>query len=132
MTERQPIRIEGGPRSVAPYSIGMRFGSLLFTAGQIGLDPQDGRLVPGGAAAEAEMALSNLQAILEAGGSGFDRVLRTGIFLISMDDFAAVNEVYARRMPEPFPARTTVAVSALPLGARVEIEMTAAVEPKDA
>lgn len=132
MTDRQPIRIEGGPRSVAPYSIGMRFDALLFTAGQVGLDPATGRLVEGGAAAEAEQALRNLRAILEAGGSGFDRVLRTGIFLVSMDDFAAVNEVYARLLPEPYPARTTVAVSALPLGAQVEIEMVAAIEPRPA
>ncbi|HLE59528.1 MAG TPA: Rid family detoxifying hydrolase [Candidatus Limnocylindria bacterium] len=130
MTERQPVRIPGGPRSLAPYSVGMRSGSLLFTAGQVGVDPGTGRLVEGGAAAEAAQALDNLRAVLEAGGSGLDRVLRTGIFLVSMDDFSAVNEVYARLMPEPYPARTTVAVQALPLGARIEIEMVAAAEPR--
>jgi 2-iminobutanoate/2-iminopropanoate deaminase len=110
----------------------MRFGSLLFTAGQVGVDPGTGRLVEGGVAAEAAQALDNLRAVLEAGGSGLDRVLRTGIFLVAMDDFSVVNEVYARLMPEPYPARTTVAVQALPLGARIEIEMVAAVEPRGA
>jgi len=98
---------------------------LVFTAGSLGLDPATGQLVAGGAAVEAKRAIANLGAILDAAGSSLDRVLKTTVFLVDMADYPAVNEVYREAFPEPYPARTAVAVRALPLDARVEIECVA-------
>ena len=98
---------------------------LVFTAGSVGLDPATGRLVEGGAAIQATRAIANLGAILDAAGSSLDRVLKTTVFLVDLADYPAVNEVYRDAFPEPYPARTTVAVLGLPLGARVEIECVA-------
>jgi 2-iminobutanoate/2-iminopropanoate deaminase len=110
--------------AIGPYSQAIRAGELIFTAGQVGADPQTGSLAEG-VAAQADQALRNLAAVLEAAGTGLDRVVKTTIFLVDMDDFAAVNEVYASHLSPPFPARSTFAVQALPKGAQVEIEMVA-------
>lgn len=116
----------GAPSAIGPYSQGIVHGDLVFVAGQIGLDPATGRLAAGGAAAELERAVSNVAAVLEAAGSGLDRVLRITLYLADLADFDAVNEASARLFREPYPARSTVAVSRLPRDARVEIEVTAA------
>jgi len=121
------IHAEGAPAAVGPYVHAVRVGDLLYTAGQVGLDPATGKLVPGGIEAETKRALDNLAAILSAAGTGFDRVVKASVFLIDMDDFAAMNGVYASMFGDTRPARTTVAVSRLPVGARVEIDVVASV-----
>src|SRR5262249_23302680 len=98
---------------------------LVFCSGQIGLDPSSGALVPGGVAAEARQVLANLEAVLRAAGASLTDVVRTTIYLVDMADFGIVNEIYARASSDPFPARATVAASALPKGARVEIDAIA-------
>lgn len=125
MSERQAVSTEQAPAAVGPYSQAIRAGEFVFTAGVGGVDPATRTLVEGGAAAEAEQAIANLRAVLEAAGSSVDRVVRVGLFLTSMDDFQAVNEVYRRHFSEPFPARTTVAVKELPAGLHVEIDCVA-------
>lgn len=125
MSDRQPIQTSRAPGALAPYSQGMAGGGLVFTSGQIGLDPAAGSLVEGGVAAEAPQALRNLAAILDAAGSSMDRVVKTTVFLVDMADYATMNEAYRAAFPEPFPARTTVVVTALPAGANVEIEAVA-------
>lgn len=120
-------RIETGhaPLPVGPYSQAIEVDGWTWCAGQVGLDPQTGQLVEGGAAAEAERALRNLEAVLDAAGATFADVVKTTVFLADIGDFAAVNEVYARFFPDPPPARSSFAVAALPRGARVEIEAVA-------
>lgn len=119
------IHTDNAPGALAPYSQGMAGAGLVYTSGQIGLDPATGKLVVGGVAAEAEQALRNIAAILEAAGSSMDRVLKTTVFLLSMGDYPSMNEIYRAAFPEPFPGRTTVVVTALPAGAQVEIEAVA-------
>lgn len=119
------VASERAPRAVGPYSQAVVAGGLVFTAGQVGLDPGTGAVVPGGVAAETARALENLRAVLAAAGSGLDRVVKTTVFLTDMADFAAMNEVYARVFGSHRPARSTVAVAALPRGAKVEIEAVA-------
>lgn len=125
MSDRAVVQTDQAPTAIGPYSQAMRVGDLVFTAGQVGLDPASGQLVDGGVAAQAERALQNLSAVLAAAGSGLDLITKTTIFLADMADFAIVNEVYARHLREPFPARSTVAVRELPKGALVEIEAIA-------
>lgn len=122
---RRAIETAGAPRPVGPYSQAIAAGNLVFTAGQLGLDPATGQLVPGGAAAEAGRIMENLVAVLQTAGLSFDDVVKTTIFLTDLADFKAVNEVYARYAGTPPPARSTVQVSGLALGARVEIEAIA-------
>lgn len=123
---REAIQTDRAPGAVGPYSQGMRFeGRLVVTAGQLGLDPATGALVPGGLEAECRQALENLRAVLEAGGSGLDRVVKTTVFLADMQDFAAMNAIYATCFRAPYPARSAFQVAALPKGARVEIEALA-------
>jgi len=119
------IHAEGAPAAVGPYVHAVRVGDLLYTSGQVGLDPATGKLVPGGIEAETRRALDNLQAILRAAGTGLDRVVKASVFLTDMDEFAAMNGVYASFFGDTRPARTTVAVSRLPVGARVEIDVVA-------
>ncbi|MFQ5665663.1 MAG: RidA family protein [Candidatus Binatia bacterium] len=113
------------PRAIGPYSQAVRAGRWLFCSGQIGLDAATGTLVPHGLVAEAHQALENLRAVLAAGGSSLDQVVRTTIYLVDLADFAHVNEVYARFFATPFPARVTVGVARLPCDARVEIDAIA-------
>jgi 2-iminobutanoate/2-iminopropanoate deaminase len=124
MTDRHIVRTDAAPRAAGAYSQAVAAAGLVFTAGQLGADPATGDLADG-VAAQAERSLANLAAVLDAAGSSLERVVKTTIFLADMADFAAVNEVYARTMPAPLPARSTVAVRALPKGGLVEIEMIA-------
>jgi 2-iminobutanoate/2-iminopropanoate deaminase len=114
------------PRAIGPYSQGTRAGGLLFTAGQVGFDPSTGELVDGGISEQTERVLQNIRAILQAGGLDLANVVKTTVFLVDMADFAAMNTVYAQAFGDHRPARSTVAVAALPRGARVEIEAIAA------
>lgn len=127
MTTRQAISTDAAPAAAGPYSQAIRAGDLVFTAGQLGLDPDTGELAGEEVAGQAERAIRNLEAILEAGGSGLDRLVKVTVFLAEIGDWPAVNEVYARLVPEPFPARSAFAVRDLPKGARVEIEAVATV-----
>jgi 2-iminobutanoate/2-iminopropanoate deaminase len=113
------------PRAIGPYSQAIRANGLLFTAGQVGFDPSTGELVDGGIAEQTERVLQNVRAILEASGASMASVVKTTVFLIDMADFTEMNTVYARAFGEHRPARSTVAVAALPRGARVEIEAVA-------
>jgi len=113
------------PPPVGPFSQAIEVGGFLFLSGQVGQDPATGKLVPGGVAAESEQAFSNAAAVLRAASLGFDNVVSVRVFLTRMEDYLAMNSAYARHFSEPFPARTAVAVAALPLGASVEIDMIA-------
>jgi 2-iminobutanoate/2-iminopropanoate deaminase len=112
-------------KTIGPYSAAIESGELVFVSGQIPLDPRTGKLVEGDTAAQTRQSLENLKTILAAAGLTFAHVVKTTIFLTSMGDFAAVNDVYKTYMAEPYPARSTIAVAALPMGAKVEIEMIA-------
>jgi 2-iminobutanoate/2-iminopropanoate deaminase len=122
---RQHVSTSNAPTAIGPYSQAIAAGDLVFCSGQVGLDPGTGELVTGGVEAEAERALRNLTAVLDAAGCTFDDVVKTTVFLADIGDFAAVNAVYGRFMPDPPPARSTFAVGALPKGARIEIEAIA-------
>lgn len=124
MSERRVVQTDTAPGAIGPYSQAIVAAGLVFAAGQVGLDPAT-RQLREGVEAQAEQAVANLRSVLEAAGSGLERVVKATIFLSDMGDFAAVNEVYARAMIEPFPARSTVAVKQLPAGALVEIEVIA-------
>ncbi len=125
---RQVVSTENAPAAVGPYSQAVRCGNLIYTAGQLGLDPQSGRLVAGGIEAQTRQALTNLQAVLEAAGATLSDVVKTTVFLQDIRDFGAMNRVYARFFPSSPPARSAVQVAALPLGGLVEIEAVAVVE----
>lgn len=121
------ILTPNAPQPIGPYSQAIREGDLLFCSGQIPLDPKTGAMKNSSIEEEAEQALINLEVVLRAGGSNLSGVIKTTIFLTDMNDFAKVNEVYAKAFGDVKPARSTVAVSALPKGARVEIECIARV-----
>ena len=121
------VSTAGAPKAIGPYSQGIIANGFLFTAGQVALDPAKGELVPGGIAEQTTRALENLRAILKEAGTDFSRVVKTTVFLVDMADFARMNEIYGTVFGEHRPARSTVAVAALPRGARVEIEVIAAV-----
>ena len=108
---------------VGPFSQAVEAGGFIYCSGQVGQDPATGKLVAGGVAAEAERIFQNLSAVLKAAGKSFDDVVRAGVFLTSISDYAALNSVYARHFSQPFPARTAIGVAALPLGACVEIDL---------
>ncbi len=127
MTTRQVVQTEKAPAAIGPYSQAIRAGNLVFTAGQVGIDPATGKLVEG-TAAQTRQAMQNLKAILEAAGSSLEHVVKTTIFVADLNDFAVVNEVYGSFFTGAPPARSTVQVARLPLDARVEIEMVAVVE----
>ena len=110
---------------VGPFSQAILAGGLLYLSGQVGQDPATGKLVPGGIVAETEQAFANAAAVLRAAAMGFDEVVSVRVFLTRMDDYQALNAVYARHFTYPFPTRTAVGVAALPLGACVEIDMIA-------
>ena len=111
--------------SVGPFSAAVRAGDLLFLSGQVALDPATGKLVGGDIGAQTEQIFANISAVLEAAGKSFDDVMKTTVYLADMKDFGAMNTVYARHFQTPYPARTTIQVAGLPLGAAVEIEVVA-------
>ena len=121
---RQAITAEGAA-VVGPYSMGVRAGEFVYFSGQTPLDPATGKLLEGGVAAQTEQCFRNLFAVLKAAGLTPDQVVKVNVFLTDMADFPAMNEVYAKQFAKPFPARTTIGVASLPLGARIEIEMIA-------
>lgn len=121
------IATDRAPQAIGPYSQAVSSGGMLYLSGQVALDPASGELVGDTAEAQAARALENLGSVLAAAGSGFERVLKTTVYLIDMKEFAAVNAVYARYFGDSRPARATVQVSALPKGARVEIDAVALV-----
>ncbi|MBL9039844.1 MAG: RidA family protein [Archangium sp.] len=123
---RHIISTSDAPKAIGPYSQAVKAtGALVVCSGQIPLDPATGELVTGDIRAQTERVMLNLKAVLAAAGVDFSHVVRCGIFLVDMNDFSAVNEVYGRYFPEAPPARATVAVAALPRGARVEIDALA-------
>jgi 2-iminobutanoate/2-iminopropanoate deaminase len=128
---RRAISTGSAPAAIGPYSQAIASDSLVFCSGQVGVDLATGELVPGGIEAEAERALRNLGAVLDAAGCTFGDIVKTTVFLSDIGDFAALNAVYGRFMPDPPPARSTFGVAALPKGARVEIEAVA-VRPQQA
>jgi 2-iminobutanoate/2-iminopropanoate deaminase len=121
------VSTAGAPKAIGPYSQGVIANGFLFTAGQVALDPDKGELVSGGITEQTTRALENLRAILKQAGSDFSQVVKTTVFLVDMADFTPMNEVYGRAFGQHRPARSTVAVAALPRGARVEIEVIATV-----
>jgi len=124
---KKPIKTEAAPQAIGPYSQAVRHGHQLYCSGQIGLDPSTGEIVPGGVEAETRQVLLNLAAILAAADVTTDAVVKTTIYLVDLGDFARVNAIYGAFFTEPFPARATVGVKELPLGARVEIDAVAVV-----
>ncbi len=125
-TPRQVILSSDAPQPLSVYSQAIQSGSLLFLAGQIPLDPNSGELVSGSIALETERIMQNLNAVLSAAGASLKNVVKTTVYLTNMGDFAEFNEAYGRHFPSAPPARTTVAVAALPKGVRIEIEAIAA------
>jgi 2-iminobutanoate/2-iminopropanoate deaminase len=122
---RRAVESPAAPRALGPYSQAVVAGEVVFCAGQVGLDPATGRLVPGGIAAETGRVLENLGAVLAAAGLSLADVVKTTVYLADLGEFAAMNEVYGRHFTPPYPARATLQVAALPAGARVEIEAIA-------
>lgn len=122
---KEIISTEKGPKALGPYSQAVRANGFIYISGQGAIDPATGALVAGGIAEQTARALDNLKAIVEAAGSSLDHAVKVTVFLKDMNDFAAMNEVYARYFPKNKPARTTVEVARLPLDLRVEIDMIA-------
>lgn len=122
---RNAVTSPDAPKAVGPYSQAVVSGDHVFLSGQTPIDPASGALIDGSIADQTQRCFDNLAAVLEAAGLGFGDVVKVNVYLTEMADFAEMNGVYARQFEEPFPARTTVAVAALPLGARVEIELVA-------
>jgi 2-iminobutanoate/2-iminopropanoate deaminase len=122
---RRAVSTTGAPAAIGPYSQGIVTETLLFSAGQAALDPATGALAEGGIEPETERVMANLTAVLDAAGCGWGDVVKTTVFLVDMAEFGAMNAIYARFVSDPPPARSTVAVAALPKGARVEIEVVA-------
>jgi 2-iminobutanoate/2-iminopropanoate deaminase len=119
----KPITSDKLAKPVGPFSLAVRDGERVYTSGQVAQDPATGKLVEGGVAAQAEQIFHNLAAILSAANKSFADVVKVNVYLTDIRDFAAMNEVYARHIVAPYPARTTLGVAALPLGAAIEIEM---------
>lgn len=128
---KQIVKTDKAPQAIGPYSQAVRAGGFVFASGQIPLDPQTGEFVAGGIAEQTEQVLRNLSAVLEAAGTGLDRVVKTTVFLADMNDFAAMNEVYGRYFSGDAPARATVEAARLPRDARVEIEVIAEAQEEE-
>lgn len=124
---KQIIKSELAPKAIGPYSIANVFNGFVFTAGQLGIDPKTGDLVPGGIEAETRQSLVNIKNLLEAAGSSLDKVVKTTVFLRDMADFSKMNAIYAEFFTSDFPARSTVQVAALPKAGAVEIETIATI-----
>lgn len=127
---REVVTTDEAPKAVGPYVQGVKAGGFLFTAGQIGLDPASGKLVEGGIEAQTRRVLDNLKAVVEAAGGSLTQVVKTTVYLTDLGHFQAMNQVYAAYFGGHSPARSTVGVAQLPLGALVEIEMVALLEPR--
>lgn len=127
MQQRKVIQTQHAPAAIGPYSQAIRAGNLVFASGQLGLDPQTGKLQDG-VEAQARQALANVQALLAASGTSVDKVVKVTLFLANMADFAKVNAIYGEVFHDEPPARSTIQVAALPLGGLVEIEVVALVE----
>jgi len=123
--DKKVISSDKAPKAIGPYSIAIQTGDLVFTSGQLGLDPSTGSLVPGGIEAETRQALTNIRNVLADAGSGLERVVKTIVFLKDMADFTKMNAVYAEFFTENPPARSTIQAAALPKGGTVEIEAVA-------
>ncbi|MBS2022029.1 MAG: RidA family protein [Deltaproteobacteria bacterium] len=123
---RTVISTPHAPAAIGPYSQAIAYGNLVFTSGQIPLDPATQQMITGDIRAQTERVMQNLEAVLTAAGCDFSHVLKASIFVADLADFAAVNEVYGKRFPQAPPTRSTVQVAALPRGARVEIDLVAA------
>jgi 2-iminobutanoate/2-iminopropanoate deaminase len=123
--DRERIQTDNAPAAIGPYSQAIKAGGFVFVSGQIPIDPQTGQFVAGGIAEQTKQVLKNVSAVLEAGGSSLDRVVKTTVFLADMKEFSGMNEVYATFFSGPPPARATVAAAGLPRDARVEIEVVA-------
>lgn len=119
------LATEGAPKAIGPYSQAVVEGGFVFCSGQIPLDPATGELVSGGIEVSTERVLDNMEAVLKSAGLGFHDVVKTTVFLVKSEDFAAMNAIYARRFGDHRPARSTVIVAALPKGATVEIDVIA-------
>lgn len=126
--KKEIIYTEKAPAAVGPYSQAIRIGEMVYTSGQVAMDKESGKLVEDEIQVQTKKALQNLQAVLEAAGSGLDQVVKTTVFLQDINEYAAMNEAYATFFAENPPARSAVQVAALPLGARVEIEAVALVK----
>ncbi|HSR92559.1 MAG TPA: RidA family protein [Gemmatimonadales bacterium] len=127
MAPIKPIATDNAPKAIGPYSQATVVNGMVYTAGQIAFDPTTMEVVTGGIREQTERVLANLQAVLKAAGSDFSKVVKTTVFLVDMADFTAMNEVYATAFGSHKPARSTVAVAALPRGVRVEIDVVATV-----
>lgn len=125
MSSKEIISTERAPAAIGPYSQGVRAGGFVFLSGQIPLDPATGQMVDGDIEAQTRRVMLNLEAVLVAAGTSFERVVRATIYLTDLGDFAKVNAVYGEKFPQHPPARATVQVAALPKGARVEIDLVA-------
>ncbi|HEX2269592.1 MAG TPA: RidA family protein, partial [Pyrinomonadaceae bacterium] len=124
---KEPVKTSNAPAALGPYSQAIKAGGVVYTSGQVAIDPETGELIGGGIAEQTDRVLKNVAAVLEAAGSSLDRVVKTLVFLADMNDFAAMNEVYGRFFPANPPARSTVQAARLPKDARVEIEAVALV-----
>jgi 2-iminobutanoate/2-iminopropanoate deaminase len=122
---KEKIATNDAPLAIGPYSQAIRANGLVFCSGQVALNPADQQFTGGDVTAQTERVMKNLAGVLKAAGTGFDKVVRTTVFLTTMDHFSAMNEVYAKHFPAPHPARSTVAVAQLPKGALVEIDVIA-------
>lgn len=126
--EKQEIITDKAPKAIGPYSQGIKTGKLVFTSGQIPLDPVSGQIISGGIREQAEQVFKNLQAILEAGGASLNDVLKATVFLKDLNDFEELNSVYMQHFSQPYPARSCFEVSRLPKDVLVEIEAIAEVQ----
>lgn len=125
MSEKICLHTEQAPAAIGPYSQAIRVGNVVYSSGQIALDPETGALVPGGIDAQAHRVFQNLKAVLASAGCTFENVVKTVVFLTDLADFAVVNEIYAAYFPAPCPARSCVQVAALPKGSKIEVELVA-------
>jgi 2-iminobutanoate/2-iminopropanoate deaminase len=128
MSKKSVVTSDKAPAAIGPYSLGIRYGNLVFASGSAGVDPKTGKLVTGGIEAETRQTLTNLSNILEGAGSSMANVLKTTVFLKDMGEFAKMNAIYAEFFDHDPPARSTIQAAALPLGAAVEIEAIAFIE----
>lgn len=122
---KQIVVADKAPKAIGPYSAGVKVGNLVFTSGQLGIDPSTGELVPGGIEAETRQALQNIGSVLEAAGSSFEQILKVSVFLRDINEFGRMNSIYAEYFKSDHPARSAFQVAALPKGGAIEIEVIA-------